>query len=238
MEVGMSLGNRLEELRGNISIVEFSQMFGIHKNTYSNYVKHQNAPDMKFVLAVCKKFRINLNWFLLGVGPKYLENNISTEAENFENKEYMLLPLIETWVIGKEGEIIHDGILEYVPIKRTWLEKAVPNLNEDRFRSFLVTRVRSDFMAPTINPGDLILLDTDRSYRNRPGEGDICLVRLPDGERSLQRVVVARVQGGCTIFMFPDNITHHQITQFSVRSEDELHYFILGRVLWLCRDFQ
>ena len=233
----MSLGNRLEELRGSVPIAEFAQLFGIHKNTYSNYVKHLNAPDCKFILGVCQKFGVSPNWLLLGAGPKYLDEQLVRGSSlEFESQEHLLLPLIETWVIGREGEITHDGILEYVPVKRKWLEKAVPDLSEERLRSLLLARVRTDYMAPSVNPGDLILLDTERTGRDRPEEGAIFLVRLPDGERALKRVALAETPEGCMVFLFSDNTTSYKISHFLLASAAELHRFVLGRVLWLFRE--
>ena len=233
----MSLGSRLEELRGSIPIADFAQSFGIHKNTYSNYVKQLNVPDCKFILCVCQKFGISPNWLLLGVGPKYLDEQlIRGSSIEFESQEHLLLPLIETWVIGREGEITHDGILEYVPVKRKWLEKSVPDLSEDRLRSLLLTRVRTDYMTPTVITGDLILLDTERTGRDNPEEGAIFLVRLPDGERALKRVTLANEPGGCKVLLFSDNTLAYKMSHFTLASAAELHRFILGRVLWLFRE--
>lgn len=237
----MSIASRLEELRGNVPIAEFAQLFGIHKNTYSNYVKRQNMPDTKFVLAVCQKFGVSTDWLLLGIGRKYLADQlIGDNSKDFDLKQHVLLPLIETWVIGREGEIVHDGILDYVPIQRKWLDNIIPNLSVDRVRSLLLTRVRGTCMVPTVKPGDLILVDTDRTgrdhCRDRSKGGDIFLVRLPDGERALKRVAFVKVTEGCRVIFFSDNTTDYKIFQFTLTSREELHRFILGRVLWLFRD--
>ena len=234
----MSLGSRLEELRGSIPIADFAQSFGIHKNTYSNYVKQLNVPDCKFILCVCQKFGISPNWLLLGVGPKYLDEQlIRGSSIEFESQEHLLLPLIETWVIGREGEITHDGILEYVPVKRKWLEKSVPDLSEDRLRS------------PSPDAGAHGLHDSDRNYR-RPdppryrtnGAGTIrrkersSWCDCPDGERALKRVTLANEPGGCKVLLFSDNTLAYKMSHFTLASAAELHRFILGRVLWLFRE--
>ncbi|MCE5243683.1 MAG: S24 family peptidase [Syntrophobacteraceae bacterium] len=233
----MSLGSRLEELRGSVPIADFAQLFGIHKNTYSNYVKQLNVPDCKFILDVCQKFSISPNWLLLGAGPKYLDDQlVQRNSADFERQGDLLVPLIETWVIGREGEITHDGILEYVPIKRKWLEKTIPDLSEERLRCLLMMRVRRDYMAPTVTPGDLILLDTERAGRDKPSEGEIFLVRLPDGERAVKRVALADAPEGCKVFFFSDNTTAYPIDHFTLPSSAELHRFVLGRVLWLFRE--
>jgi len=234
----MSLGKKLEELRGSIPIVEFAKLFEIHKNTYSNYVKRHSVPDMEFILKVCQKFSVSPNWLLLDVGPKHIVHHGPAEPAELPESEFVALPLMETWVIGNEGEILHDGIVEYVPIKRKWLKKSLQDVDEDRLRTLLLTRIRRDYMVPTVCPGDLILLDTDRVCRDHPSEGEIYLVRLPDGERTLHRVAVSITQEGLRIFIFPDNTVKYSISQFTLPSAAELHYFILGRVLWLFRQFQ
>lgn len=232
----MSLGNRLEELRGSLSIGEFVQFFGIHKNTYSNYVKRQSFPDSRFILAVCQKFGVSPNWLLLGAGPKYLDDQ-PFNGNGRETEDVLHLPLVETWVIGREGEILHDGVLDYMPVRRNWLEKTLPGFTDERLRMLLITRARKDHMAPTVRPGDLVLLDTQREGRDRPLEGDIYLVRLPDGERAFRRVTLAEVSDGCQVMLFPDNTASHKLLQLHLTRGAELHRFLLGRMLWLFRQF-
>jgi hypothetical protein len=171
------------------------------------------------------------------VGPKYLDDQFFSEnSKDFQRKEYLLLPLIETWVIGREGEIIHDGILEYVPIRRKWLESFAPDLDEHRLRTFLLTRIRKDYMSPTLVPGDLIVVDTNQECRDEPEEGVSYLVRFPDGERAIERVAVVKHSGCCEVFLFPDNTRSYKITHFTLTAGEKLHRYILGRVIWLFRE--
>ncbi len=148
---------------------------------------------------------------------------------------YVLLPLIETWIIDREGELVHDGVLDYVAVKRSWVVGRSPDPGEERFKSFLLTRVRRDFMSPTINPGDLILLDAERASRDRPRTGEIYLVRLPDGERAVKRVSVFEQKDGCRVFFYSDN-TVYQPVEFGVSSVEDIHRFVLGRVSFIFRE--
>ncbi|NSW84786.1 MAG: helix-turn-helix domain-containing protein [Syntrophobacteraceae bacterium] len=236
----VSLGERLESLRGGHSIAEFAEMFGIHKNTYTNYVKRKNAPDSKFITSVCQKFGVNANWLLMGVGPKFLDKHGIHPDDTMEypgEERFVMIPLIETWITDREGEIIHDGVVDYLPFSRGWFKTVISDGDQDRLKFFILTRVRSDSMSPTINRGDIILLDTSRDVRTFVRTGDIFLVRLPDGERALKRVAVCSEEGFCRVVFFSDNVIQHQPVEFRVESTEEIHRFLLGRVRWMNREF-
>lgn len=235
----MSLGARLESLRGSVPMAEFAAMFKIHKNTYANYAKNQNVPDSNFILGVCKKFGVSADWLLMGIGSKYLDQHVHGSSVGLSEKEqFVLLPMFETWIIDREGEIVHDGILEYVPFKRQWLESSIRGSDGSQLKSLLMTRVRKDYMIPTIGPGDLVVLNTARELRSRPKTGDIYLVRLPDGERALKRVAVVTLNGSCRIILFSDNVVAYGPVEFNLPSADEIPRVILGRVQWVLKQLQ
>lgn len=233
----MSLGIRLESLRGSMPIGDFARMFGIHKNTYSNYVKRENVPDATFITAVCQKFGVSANWLLMGIGPTKLDQEAASgmDKDAGDLADYLLIPLIETWITDPEGEIIHDGIIEHVPFKRRWIDRLKPS--GDGIKYLILTRARGNSMIPTINPGDVMLLDTCLNCRTLTNTGDIYMVRLPDGERALKRVAVQEQQEGVSIILFSDNTIGYRPITFSIETVGELHRILLGRILWIGREF-
>ncbi len=64
------LGERIKTLRGQMSIVNFSAKFGIHRNTLRTYESGERYPDSRLLTAICSEYKVKADWLLLGVGPK------------------------------------------------------------------------------------------------------------------------------------------------------------------------
>ncbi len=239
VERSMSLGERLESLRGNRSLGDFAKLFGIHKNTYANYIKQKSVPDSGFILAVCQKFDLSANWLLMGIGPKFLDQRIHQEMPQTSRggKGQVLVPLIETFVIDREGDIIHDGIIDHLPLPWDWIDCGDGEGEEDLTKSFLFLRVRGDSMSPTVHRGDIVLVDTRREKRTFVQTGSIFYVRLPDGERAFKRVAVFQKEGEHKVLFYSDNVTAYPPVEFTVQAMDHLHCHLLGLVRWSYRRF-
>jgi len=80
----MTLGNRIRELRGNVSIAEFSSELEIHRNTLLNYESDKKRPNADLLVALCNKFEANADWLLLGIGEKYREDKKKQEAQQID----------------------------------------------------------------------------------------------------------------------------------------------------------
>lgn len=73
----MSLGSRLKTIRGKRTQKWFASEMGVSKNTYALYERNERTPDANFLEIICRRFRVNPGWLLLGEGPV----NTPTEPE-------------------------------------------------------------------------------------------------------------------------------------------------------------
>lgn len=64
------LGNRIAEVRGRTSQIQFAKDMGVGKNSYIRYEKGDVVPDAFFIARLCDKFDLNLVWLLFGVGER------------------------------------------------------------------------------------------------------------------------------------------------------------------------
>lgn len=69
----MGLGERIKELRGDMSVVEFCRQFGIHRNTLPRYESGERTPDAEFITALIEHYGVDPSWLLMGEGEKYVE---------------------------------------------------------------------------------------------------------------------------------------------------------------------
>jgi hypothetical protein len=75
-----------EHTGGNAN--KFSQLIGINPITFHNY-KTGNLPRPDLLIQISEKLNISINWFLLGVGPKYVRDIPKPTAEEKEKAEIL-----------------------------------------------------------------------------------------------------------------------------------------------------
>lgn len=82
-------GERLASLRGEITQSEFSERYGLHKNTLGRYERGERPMDFEFVVKLCYEKDISPSWLLFGMTPKrgfgslkYLRDDIKKSEIN------------------------------------------------------------------------------------------------------------------------------------------------------------
>lgn len=68
-----AIGQRIAQVRGKSTIVDFAVSLGIHKNTLMNYEKGERIPPADLVARICISYSVETKWLLLGDGPKNSE---------------------------------------------------------------------------------------------------------------------------------------------------------------------
>ena len=96
----------------------------------------------------------------------------------------------------------------------------------------------SDSMMPTLNPGDIVLVDRDDRNVEHPGR--MMLVLDPDGAGMIKRVSVREEGNDFRITFYSDNAIKHPPMVYSLR-EDYLNDWdraIAGRAIWAWSDIR
>lgn len=96
----------------------------------------------------------------------------------------------------------------------------------------------SDSMMPTLNPGDIVLVDRDDRDVQRPGH--MMLVCDPDGAGMIKRVSVQEEGHDFRITFYSDNATKHPPLVYSLREDylDDWDRAIVGRAIWAWSDIR
>lgn len=96
----------------------------------------------------------------------------------------------------------------------------------------------SDSMLPTLNPGDIVLVDRDD--RNVEHSGHMMLVLDPDGAGMIKRVSVREEGNDFHITFYSDNSLKHPPLVYSLREDylDDWDRAIVGRAIWAWSDIR
>lgn len=214
---------------------QFAQRTGVSKNTLINYRDGATSPAASFLELVCREFSADPGWLLLGEGAGPFGATHEFTAGGCE--EYDLIPLLESRVTaGPEGEILYGEIADRYPFKKWWVERLVGRSAERKESLFLV-RVRGDSMSPTINQGEMALVDTWQGERMEVVAGRIYLVVLPDGCAVLKRLVLSGDENGLRLVCLSDNTTDYRPFEFGLDPEKSIKSYVLGRVRWAGKEF-
>jgi transcriptional regulator with XRE-family HTH domain len=214
----------------------FAEKTGVCKNTLINYRDGATSPPAVFLESVCREFSADPGWLLLGEGSGGAYS-AEFESPGDGSEDYALIPLLDSRVTaGPEGEILYGEIADRYPFKRLWIEKLVGTSSERRQGLFLI-RVRGDSMSPTINQGEMALVDTSEVERLGVLAGRIYLVILPDGTAVLKRLVLSGDEGGMKLACLSDNTADYRPFEFALDPGKSLKSYVLGRVRWAGQEF-
>jgi len=221
-----------------LPLSRFAQQTGVSKNTLINYRDGATSPSAEFLEAVCREFAVSPGWLLMGEGPESGADVACSEQGGYAQKEdYSLIPLLESRVTGgPDGEILYEEIADFYPFKQWWVEKLVGK-SPDRLKRLILMRVRGDSMSPTINQGEIALVDTFEGERLQVLAGRIYLVILPDGTVALKRLVLSGDTAGLKLACLSDNTAVYRPFEFALDPEKPLKNHILGRVRWAGKEF-
>ncbi len=224
-----------EKASGNQAF--FANKTGISAGAITAYTKGR-LPQAEQLIRIHEAFDVNLNWLLTGTGKPYVhEREYGFPEKCLDKEEYLLVPLLQSWVKGgPEGRIIYEGIADYYPFKRYFVEKLVGSRPE-RAQDLYLARVRGDSMAPTINDGETILFDIHEGERLRIKTGDIYLVQLPDGSVTVKRLAVNNDPEGTRLICNSDNVAAYRTFEFRLDPDRKIQSYVLGRVRWAGKEF-
>ena len=234
------LTERLKRIIQNsgLSLIRFAQQTGVSKNTLINYRDGATSPSADFLEKVCRDFSVSPQWLLLGQGEGS-RRDAASGGRNGDSRaeDYSLIPLLESRVKGgPEGEILYEEVADYYPFKKWWVEKLVGRSFE-RQQCLMLIRVRGDSMSPTINQGEMALVDTFESERLKVLTGRIYLVILPDGAVVLKRLVLIGDSTDLKLACLSDNTAHYRPFEFPLPPDKSLKSYVLGRVRWVGKEF-
>jgi SOS-response transcriptional repressor LexA len=149
--------------------------------------------------------------------------------------DYIAVPLAKGGVAAGRGLVPKDEIQDWVLVAR--------NQDSIRFRTNLIA-VRidrgMDSMAPTLHPGDIVLVDKDDFKDKFEAPGNIFLIREPDDSVAVKRVVIEGKNGDTVLTFYSDNVTQYPPRNYSLAADygGDISRAIVGRCVWSWADMR
>jgi len=104
----MTLGERLKlvQQKSGLTLPNFGGKIGVSKESLINYQKDRTKPDSEILSTICKIFKVNPAWLLLGEGEPFIQ--AGGEAKTSEAGKGV--PCIDDAVRLVEGAIQETGV--------------------------------------------------------------------------------------------------------------------------------
>lgn len=206
----------------------------------SQVKKYQTASDMKNIekfFAFLDKLGVNLDF---DPDPEPDRDICFVNARVVPAGEGVEPPQAEDYIAAPMVGEVGAG-LGYIPQEeiKSWF-LAWRHHPAVRFRRNLIAveiGPQSTSMRPTLNPGDIVLVDRDERDVQRPGR--MMLVTDPDGGGMVKRVSIEdRGNGDYRITFYSDNAALHPPLVYSLREDyaGDWDKVIAGRVIWAWTD--
>jgi phage repressor protein C with HTH and peptisase S24 domain len=195
------------------SVADLARAVGVSDNAIYKWVSGRGQPSMMSLVNLSKAAGVSVEWLATGRGAPTKAKGESRAQELVEVAP-LARPLLRT--ANGRGTIENPQIVDYVSFQTEWLQRT---LNVD-LRNLALVEVIGDSMSPTIDEGDLVMVDL-REVRFR-SDGVYVLRTSSDlAVKRLQR----QPDGG--LLIRSDNPAYESSTV----KPDEVA--LLGRVVWI-----
>jgi phage repressor protein C with HTH and peptisase S24 domain len=195
------------------SVADLARAVGVSDNAIYKWVSGRGQPSMMSLVNLSKAAGVSVEWLATGRGAP---TKTKGESHTTEAADATLLPRHSLRTTNGRMAIQNSQVVDYLSFQTEWLQRA---LGVD-LRNMALVEVIGDSMSPTIDEGDLVLVDLrearfrhDGVYVLRTGS-DLAVKRLqrqPDG----------------ALLIRSDNPAYESST---VRPDEVA---LLGRVVWI-----
>lgn len=194
------------------SVADLARAVGVSDNAIYKWVSGRGQPSMVSLVNLARAVGVSVEWLATGRG---VAAKSKTETHTLDSSDYVTMPRHDLRGVGSHNSIQNQQIVDSINFRSDWIQRS---FNVDP-RSLALIEVLGDSMSPTVDEGDLVLVDvhenrfkSDGLYVLRSG-GDLAVKRLqqrPDG----------------SLMIRSDNAAYEP----QLVAQDDIA--ILGRVVW------
>jgi phage repressor protein C with HTH and peptisase S24 domain len=166
------------------SVADLARAVGVSDNAIYKWVSGRGQPSMMSLVNLAKAAGVSVEWLATGRGAPA---KAKTESYgSLEPSEYVSTPRHVIRPPGSRSPLQSEQLVDYINFRADWLGRV---FNADP-RSLALVEVAGDSMSPTIDDGDLALVDLRESHFRHDGVyvlrtgNDLSIKRLqrqPDG---------------------------------------------------------
>lgn len=195
---------------------QFAQLTGKSASHVYKICRGISRPSMAYLQSLYDEFKVDLNWLLTG------EESEGPQTGELPNKDLVYAPLFDVEAsAGGGAPVLNEDITDNFAFNKQWLSSQLRVSSEN----IAFVTVSGDSMEPTLDDGDLILVDMSHQQVQREG---IFLVQNHDGLFA-KRLKQAR-DGGLQVIS--DN---PEYPSWLISPADDEQSRVVGKVVWCGR---
>lgn len=182
-----------------------------------NYEKDRREPSISDLIKIAEALGVSAAQLILEAGY-----GIAGGSLQYQSDDFVIIDQYTAAGSAGNGHMNdHVEINGGLAFKRAWLLRQ--GLNPENLH---VIYARGMSMEPTILDGDVVLMDASQT---QPHNGKIYVIRRPDGELLIKRLVHS-ITGRWIIRS--DNDDKRQFPDEEIAADDMAGLTILGRIIW------
>lgn len=218
------LGSRISQLIRLVgSDVEAARVAGVSVDTLANYEKLRTAPKIEPLVRLARKAGVSIGWVVSGEGPMRTDEANRARSAAPDSDDLIALPRYDVAAAAGAGAlVVSEDVVDWIYFRREWLRKEL-GLPASRLAVISAT---GDSMAPTIESGDLLVLDVGDAAGGLKSDG---IYVLGVGDSVVVKRVGVRPTGRISISS--DNPLYKHTAE-EVERADLRTLHVIGKVVW------
>lgn len=221
-----TLGSRIRYVREQAGLTqeEFATQVGVVRSSQSSYEKDASSPKTETTTEICARFHISPQWLLMGIGEPFSKTELVTELDaNSTDVNIIMVPMVEALLSAGSGSFETSDYSERKYAFRNDFLARKGNVKE-----MVLMRVSGDSMEPSIEDGDVVLIDQSQKDI-LPGR--ILAVGIQD------LVYLKRINARPDKLILTSDNENYLPIEVDMRGDLCEHVRIIGKVIWSCREW-
>ncbi len=194
---------------------ELASALGINPSAITQARKKDSIPA-RWILLLYRKYGLNPNWLEEGIGPVFIKSFSTNESE------FKKVPKVKARLCAGGGSFeVGSEIEGYYSFRMDWLSR------KGTAEKMVLLDIFGNSMEPEFREGDTVLID---EAQKDVLAGAVYAVGIDD------TIMVKRVEKHPKgLVLFSDNTKYKSLY---LENEDINRVRIIGKVIWVCREFR
>ncbi len=206
---------RIAEATGLTTQTTLAEALGVNRSAISQ-ARKKDAIPAKWLLTLFRSYGLNPDWIETGAGPSFIPH------QNSNQSGFIHIPKVKARLCAGGGSFeVGSAVEGYYSFQKSWIRQ------KGTTSKMVLMDIFGNSMAPEMRDGDTVLID---QAQKDILSGAIFAVGVED------TIMVKRVEKHPNaLVLLSDNKDYAPIY---LKSHDIESIRIIGKVIWICREFK